>query len=79
MKKVSNNTLAAQRELIFSMYGETCSEEEYELSDLDSAIADCEEMVRYSIERCDKEEVAYWRKLLQENKVLRRQMCRVEV
>lgn len=76
MKNVAKNTLAAQREFISALFGEECPEpeEECSISDLDEAIADCEAMVRYSIDSNNKEELSYWRKLLQENKVLRRQL-----
>lgn len=68
------NILEAQREMYFLLFGDECPVEGNSISDLDSAIVDCEAMVRYSIDSNNKEELSYWRKLLQENKVLRRQM-----
>lgn len=76
MKGSPKNTLQNQREFYSAFYGEdicgaekTATEEE-----LDEAIADCAMMIEYSIDRGDKEEISYWRKMLQENKVQRRKM-----
>lgn len=68
------NTLMMQRKMYFELFEDTCPTEEYSIADIDHAIADCEAMVRYSIDSNNKEELSYWRKLLQENKVLRRQI-----
>lgn len=67
-------TLQQQRDLYSDfMHEDTCPEqEEVSKEKLDEAISDCQIMLQYSIDRGDKEEVSYWRKLLQENKVLRR-------
>lgn len=76
MKSGSKNTLQYQREFYSAFYGEdicgieeTATEEE-----LDEAIAECKMMIEYSIDRGDKEEISHWRKMLQENKVQRREM-----
>lgn len=57
-----------------AMFGEECccEEEDATLQELDVAIADCQAMLDYSIDLNDKNEIAFWRKLLQKNKMQRR-------
>lgn len=69
-------TLKEEREAYRSMFGsDSILEENTNLTrqELDEAIDDCNAMLQYSIDRNNKEETAYWRRLLQENKVQRRQ------
>lgn len=51
-----------------------CDENEATIEELDEAILNCTAMLQYSIDLNDKNEIAYWRKLLQENKVQRRML-----
>lgn len=79
MTKKNKATLQTQREFISAFYGNDfcgCCEEKNEatLEEIESAIADCEMMLKESIKRSDKAEIAYWRKALQENKVSRREL-----
>ncbi len=70
-------TLKKERDMYRSMFGDdSILEENNHLTEkeLDEAIEDCKAMLQYSIDRKDKVEIAYWRKLLQENKVQRRQL-----
>lgn len=74
MKKRKKQTLQSQRSAYFTLMGKEscCPEYEATAEELDEAIDDCKAMLDYSLDRKDKEEIAYWRKLLQENKVARR-------
>ena len=76
MKGGPKNTLQHQREFYSAFYGEDiCGAEETATEEeLDEAIAECAMMIEYSIDRGDKEEISFWRKMLQENKVQRRKM-----
>lgn len=69
-------TLQEQRNMYSKMFGDdNCCFDETEIKDCslyDDAISDCMAMLQYSIDQGNKEEVSYWRKLLQENKVHRR-------
>lgn len=69
-------TLQQQRDFYSELMGEQpCPEsEKNSKEELDEAILDCQSMLLYSIDRNDKEEIAYWRKLMQENKVQRRML-----
>ena len=73
MKKVKN-TLQSQRDFYAALMGESqcCGEIKATIEELNEAINDCYAMLKYSIDQKDKEEISYWRKLLQENKVQRR-------
>ena len=74
MKKIKN-TLQSQRDFYVSLFPEQsqcCKENKLAIEELDEAINDCYAMLQYSIDQNDKEEISYWRKLLQENKVQRR-------
>lgn len=79
MAKGSNKvTLQDQRDFFFAFYGDDycgCgSDGNASLEEIDSAIADCEMMLQESIHRADKSEISFWRKMLQENKVSRREL-----
>ena len=79
MAKKHKATLQAQREFFSAFYGDDfcgCCEWEREatLEEIESAISDCEMILQESIEKPDKEMTAYWRKLLQENKISRREL-----
>lgn len=77
MKKKQKNTLQSQRDFYAAFMGDEtqcCSMEEFSIEELDEAISDCMAMLQYSIDQNDKNEISYWRKLLQENKVQRRML-----
>lgn len=77
MKKKQKNTLQSQRDFYAAFMGDEtqcCSMEESSIEELDEAISDCMTMLQYSIDQNDKNEISYWRKLLQENKVQRRML-----
>lgn len=77
MKKKQKNTLQSQRDFYTALMGDEipcCAVEESAIEELDEAIADCIAMLQYSIDQNDKNEISYWRKLLQENKVQRRML-----
>lgn len=69
-------TLQSQRDFYSAFFGEEiCGGEcEVTIQEIDEAINDCIMMIDYSIDRGDKEEISYWRKMLQENKVQRRML-----
>lgn len=75
MKK-QKQTLQSQRDFYFSLMGESPCYDEHPatIEELDEGISDCYAMLQYSIDHNDKEEISYWRKLLQENKVQRRML-----
>lgn len=75
--KREKQTLQSQRDMYFALMGEEpCGgENECDTPDeLNEAINDCYAMLQYSIDQNDREEISYWRKLLQENKVQRRML-----
>lgn len=76
MKKKQKQTLQSQRDFYSAIFGkDICRcEESATIEELDAAINDCMAMLQYSIDHNDKSEISYWRKLLQENKVRRREM-----
>ena len=77
MKKKQKNTLQSQRDFYTALMSDEtpcCAIEESTIEELDEAIADCIAMLQYSIDQNDKNEISYWRKLLQENKVQRRML-----
>ena len=76
MKKNQKQTLQSQRDFFSAFFGEEvcCGEQSATIEELNDAINDCMAMLQYSIDRNDKNEIFYWRKLLQENKVRRREM-----
>ncbi len=69
-------TLQQQRDFYSAFMGEEICLDQKEVSkeQLDEAISDCQSMLQYSIDQNWKEEISYWRKLLQENKVQRRML-----
>ena len=42
------------------------------IEEIDEGIGECEAMLYYSIHKGDDEEVAFWRRMLQKNKVAKR-------
>lgn len=77
MNKQYKQTLQSQRDFYAAFMGDEsccCAESIGMIEELDEAIADCNAMLQYSIDQDDKNEISYWRKLLQENKVLRRML-----
>lgn len=78
MKKKCNYkmTLQLQRELYADLFGdESCGvEQNTTVQQIDDGIDNCIAMIDYSIDLGDKEEISFWRKMLQENKVQRRKM-----
>ena len=69
-------TLQQQRDFYSAFMGEEFCPEQEEISkeELDNSILDCQFMLQYSIDRNNKEDIAYFRKLLQKNKVQRRML-----
>ena len=79
MKKDRNkSTLQDQRDFFSAFFGDDycgCGDgESASQEEIESAIAECEMMLQESIDRADKSEISYWRKMLQENKVSRREL-----
>lgn len=74
--KVAKNTLESQRKFYAAIFGEECCpiQTNFNINDIEDAIAECEAMLCEAIHRSDKDEISYWRKLLQENKVQRREL-----
>lgn len=73
-------TLQEERKAVFDMFGEdyVCSENNsLSIEELDESINECYNMLLYSIDRQDKEEIRYWRKMIQENKTQRRMMLAI--
>ena len=68
-------TLQEQRDFYSAIFGDSCpAHNNVSIEEVDSAIADCKAMLDYAIDRSDKTEISYWRRLLQENKVYRREI-----
>lgn len=69
-------TLREERDFYSDFYGdEYCGiEQETDLDELDIAIDECIGMLWDSIDQNNKEEIHFWRKMLQENKVMRRKL-----
>lgn len=69
-------TFQSQREFYAALFGdEACTaDQNVTLQEIEQSIADCIAMIYDSIDQGDKEEIAFWRKMLQENKVQRRKM-----
>lgn len=74
--KSQKQTLQSQRDFYFAFMGEPpCYDDSSAtIEELDEAINDCYAMLQYSIDLKDKNEISYWRKLLQKNKVQRRML-----
>lgn len=81
MKKLHKQTLQSQRNFFSAFYGDgfcECSvEERGSLEEIEMAIEECKMMLQESIDRNDKDEIFYWRKMLQENKVNRRELLNI--
>lgn len=76
MKK-KQQYLQDREQLYVSLYGEEpCPESTVELSDseMKESIAECECMLQHFIDISDQEEISFWRKMLQKNKVQRREL-----
>lgn len=69
-------TLQQQRDFYRDLMGETGCPEIINVSkeEIEKSIVVCRCMLQYSIDHHMKEEISYWRKLLQENKVQRRML-----
>lgn len=69
-------TLQDMRNFMSDFYGDGyCDcEDNASVEEIDEAIADCKMMLQESIDRADKEEISFWRRMLQENKVSRREL-----
>ncbi len=73
--KKSKNTLQNQRKFYVAMFGESCPETGViNIKEIDNAIEDCRATLYDAIDRSDQNEISYWRKMLQENKVQRREI-----
>ncbi len=58
-----------------SFMGETCVAESIpRLSELENNIEECKSMLDCAIYRADKEEISFWRRMLQTAKVQRREI-----
>ena len=59
----------------FSFMGEACVVEQTPtLGDIDNNIEECKSMLDCAIHRADKEEISFWRRMLQSAKVQRREI-----
>lgn len=58
----------------FAMMGEPCCAEPPELGDIDRGIEDCMAMLDYAIGLADRNEIKFWRRMLQTAKVQRREL-----
>ena len=59
----------------FAFMGDSCCAEcEPTLSDIDQSIAECMAMLDNAIYRTDKNEISFWRRMLQTAKVQRREL-----
>lgn len=59
----------------FSFMGDSCCAEfTPELDDVERSIEECEAMLDRAIYRADKDEVSFWRRMLQTAKVQRREL-----
>lgn len=67
-------TLQEEEKFINAFYGECtcCDNNDFTLSDIEESITECKAMLDYSIEKTDKAEIAFWRKMLQQAKVQKR-------
>lgn len=78
MQNAKKQTLQSQREFFSAFYGDSYCEcgcvENVSLEEINEAIVDCKMMIQYSTRQGDKEEISFWRKMLQENKVERRRL-----
>lgn len=76
MKKLKN-TLHERMRIYTAIFGEDncCPEQNISsIKEIDQAIGECKAMLYEAIERSDKQEISFWRKMLQENKVQKREM-----
>lgn len=68
-------TLQDAEHLYGEIFGETCPvEDSTSLSDIERSIEDCAAMLDYSLETADKNEIKFWRRMLQKAKVQRREL-----
>lgn len=59
----------------FSFMGNSCcAEPPPELSAIQNNIDECSAMLLYAIDRADKNEISFWRRMLQAAKVQRREL-----
>ena len=67
-------TLQERENFINDFYGEKqcCASTDSSLEDIDKSIEECEAMLNCSIDTTNKEEIAFWRKMLQQAKVQKR-------
>lgn len=75
MIDTSKQILQDREAFCSAFFGEECcntNDEVSSLEEIDEAISDCKAMLDYSIDLNDKNEIAFWRKLLQKNKMQRR-------
>ena len=74
-RKRERSCLQDEREAVYAFFGDEyrCYETESQTKEeVEESIMDCHMMLLWAIERQDKEEISFWRKHLQENKVRKR-------
>lgn len=68
-------TMQEARAGYFSLMGNSCQAEPTpELSAIERHIEECKSMLAYAIDRTDKDEISFWRRMLQTAKVQRREL-----
>lgn len=68
-------TMQETRTEYAAFMGETCvAEPTPRLSELENNIEECKAMLNCAIYRADKEEISFWRRMLQTAKVQRREL-----
>lgn len=75
--KKPKNTLHERMQHYTAIFGEdSCCPKENKCSieEINQAIGECKAMLYEAIERSDRQEISFWRKMLQENKVQKREM-----
>lgn len=75
--KKPKNTLHERMQSYAAIFGEdSCcpAQNISSIEEIDQAIGECKAMLYEAIERSDRQEISFWRKMLQENKVQKREM-----
>ena len=72
---MANKATMQQEEAMYAaMFGEECPSNDVTLSEINESIDECQAMLDYSLNLANKEEIAFWRKMLQRAKVERREI-----
>ena len=75
--KKPKNTLHERMQHYTEIFGEDscCPKENIcSIEEINQAIGECTAMLYEAIDRSDRQEISFWRKMLQENKVQKREM-----